>query len=198
MAKVKVSQATIDKIKAMGMTKALKGASKASPEMKEALTRMYGARRVSAAGGSSKPAAKSADAARAAAMKPKGATYKSADAARSAAMKADAARNKPAVRVPSKAGFGAYNMPNKPGARGKAETMPNKPGTQGKIVNMPNKPTRKPATNPAAKAVVSILSGQGLRGNNSKTPSQVAATNAKRMGISVAEYNRRLAAAKKK
>ena len=31
----KVSQATIDKIKAMGMTKALKGASSANPEMKE-------------------------------------------------------------------------------------------------------------------------------------------------------------------
>ena len=207
MAKVKVSQATIDKIKAMGMTKALKGASKASPEMKEALTRMYGARRVSAAGGSSKPAAKSADAARAAAMKPKatgggkyvgsrfvpntpapkkpsasGVVYKSADAARAAAT-----NKKPATRIPSATGFGAYNMPNKPGARGKAETMPNKPGTKGKIVNMPN---RKPATNPAAKAVVSILSGQGLRANNGMTAAQVAAENKRRAAA--------VAAAKKK
>ena len=47
--KQKVSQATIDKIKKMGMTKALKKASGANPEMKEALTRMYGARRVAAA-----------------------------------------------------------------------------------------------------------------------------------------------------
>jgi hypothetical protein len=47
--KQKVSQATIDKIKKMGMTKALKGASNANPEMKEALKRMYGARRVAAA-----------------------------------------------------------------------------------------------------------------------------------------------------
>jgi hypothetical protein len=194
MAKVKVSQATIDKIKAMGMTKALKGASKASPEMKEALTRMYGARRVSAAGGSSKPAAKSADAARAAALKPKatsggkyvgsrlvpntpaptkpsasGVVYKSADAARAAAT-----NKKPSVRVPSAAGFGAYNMPNKPGAKGK-------------IVNMPN---RKPATNPAAKAVVSILSGQGLRANNGMTAAQVAAENKRRAAA--------VAAAKKK
>jgi|694.fasta_scaffold51712_5 hypothetical protein len=206
MAKVKVSQATIDKIKAMGMTKALKGASKASPEMREALTRMYGARRVSAAGGSSKPAAKSADAARAAAMKPKatggkyvgsrfvantpapkkpsasGVVYKSADAARAAAT-----NKKPSVRVPSATGFGAYNMPNKPGARGKAETMPNKPGAKGKIVNMPN---RKPATNPAAKAVVSILSGQGLRANNGMTAAQVAAENKRRAAA--------VAAAKKK
>ena len=48
-AKIKVSQATIDKIKKIGMTKALAGAKSANPEMKEALTRMYGARRVSAA-----------------------------------------------------------------------------------------------------------------------------------------------------
>ena len=195
MAKVKVSQATIDKIKAMGMTKALKGASKASPEMREALTRMYGARRVSAAGGSSKPAAKSADAARAAAMKPKatgggkyvgsrfvpntpapkkpsasGVVYKSADAARAAATKTSTTR------------MGANTV------------MAAKPTVKPSGVL----PKRKPATNPAAQAVVSILSGQGLRGNNSKTPAQVAAINAKRMGISVAEYNRRLAAAKKK
>ena len=86
MAKIKVSQATIDNIKKMGMTKALAGASKANPEMKEALTRMYGARRVLAAGGSSKPVATSADAARSGAMKKAApAKAKSADAARSAA-----------------------------------------------------------------------------------------------------------------
>lgn len=93
----KVSQATIDKIKAMGMTKALKGAANASPEMREGLKRLYGASRVAAAM-PSKPAAKSADAARSAATR--GAAYKTADAARSAASKpakpvaksADAAR----------------------------------------------------------------------------------------------------------
>ena len=81
----KVSQATIDKIKAMGMKKALAGAANASPEMREGLKRMYGAKRVSAAGGSSKPAARSADEARASASR--GTTYKSADAARAAARK---------------------------------------------------------------------------------------------------------------
>lgn len=190
----KVSQATIDKIKAMGMTKALKGAAGASPEMREALKRLYGAKRVAAAGGSSKPAAKSADAARAAATKPSssggryvgsrfvpntsapkkpsssGVVYKSADAARAAATKTSTTR------------MGANTV------------MAAKPTVKPSGVL----PKRKPATNPAAQAVVSILSGQGLRGNNSKTPAQVAATNAKRMGISVAEYNRRLAAAKKK
>ncbi len=45
----KVSQKTIDSIKSMGMTKALRGASTGSAEYKEALNRMYGAKRVSAA-----------------------------------------------------------------------------------------------------------------------------------------------------
>jgi len=45
----KVSQATIDKIKKMGMTKAINSAKSASPEMLEGIKRMYGARRVSAA-----------------------------------------------------------------------------------------------------------------------------------------------------
>jgi hypothetical protein len=189
----KVSQATINKIKAMGMTKALKGAANASPEMREGLKRLYGAKRVAAAGGSSKPAAKSADAARAAAMKPassggryvgsrfvpntsaatkpsaSSSVYKSADAARAAATKTSTNR------------MGANTVMAKPTVK-----------TSGAA------PKRKPATNPAAQAVVSILSGKGLRGNNSKTPAQVAAINAKRMGITVAEYNRRLAAAKKK
>ncbi len=47
--KIKVSQATIDKIKKMGMTAALKGASGASAEMQEGLRRMYGQRRLDAA-----------------------------------------------------------------------------------------------------------------------------------------------------
>lgn len=59
-AKIKVSQATIDKIKKIGMTKALAGAKSANPEMKEALTRMYGARRVSAASTPAKSAPRGA------------------------------------------------------------------------------------------------------------------------------------------
>ena len=54
--KIRVSQATIDKIKDMGMTAALKKSYGASPEMKEALTRMYGARRVSEATKAATPA----------------------------------------------------------------------------------------------------------------------------------------------
>jgi len=188
MAKIKVSQKTIDKIKEMGMTAALKKAPNASPEMKEALTRMYGARRVAAAGGKSTPAAKSADAARGASTKASAKpVYKSADAARSA--------------MPGKGPMASMGT-KMPGAR----------------------PVRTAATNPAAKAVVNILSGRGLKANDGMTAAQVAAenkrrasgvttpskpkpkatiesvaaTNAKRMGISVAEYNKRLAAAKKK
>jgi hypothetical protein len=59
-AKIKVSQSTIDSIKKMGMTKALAGAKSANPEMKEALTRMYGARRVSAAATPAKAAPRGA------------------------------------------------------------------------------------------------------------------------------------------
>jgi len=47
--KIKVSQATIDKIKKMGMTAALKSAPNASAEMTEGLRRMYGQRRLDAA-----------------------------------------------------------------------------------------------------------------------------------------------------
>ena len=46
---VKVSQATIDKIKKMGMTAELKSAPKANAEMTEGLRRMYGQRRLTAA-----------------------------------------------------------------------------------------------------------------------------------------------------
>lgn len=112
----KVSQATIDKIKAMGMTKALKGAANASPEMREGLKRLYGAKRVAAAGGSSARYS-SPDAARAGASKStssgggkyvgsrfvpntppakkptaSGVVYKSADAARAAATKTSGTR----------------------------------------------------------------------------------------------------------
>ena len=153
----KVSQATINKIKSMGMTKALAGAANASPEMREALKRMYGAKRVGAAGSSSKPAARSADEARASANK--GVVYKSADAAR---MGASTVMAKPATRtskVNPMAGAGRAG-----GVIGGASS--------------PKKTTTKPAT-------------------NSRFAS-VAATNAKRMGISVAEYNKRMAAAKKR
>ena len=54
MAKIKVSQKTIDQIKKMGMTKALGSASSnKSAEFQEGLRRMYGQRRLSKALGSS-------------------------------------------------------------------------------------------------------------------------------------------------
>ena len=161
----KVSQATIDKIKSMGMTKALAGAANASPEMREALKRMYGAKRVGAAGGSSKPAARSADEARSSASK--GVVYKSADAAR---MGASTVKAKPSTRtskVNPMAGAGRAG-----GVIGGAQNMPYKAGTKTTATNMPYKSGTKYAT--------------------------VAAINAKRMGITVAEYNKRMAAAKKR
>jgi hypothetical protein len=53
----KVSQATIDKIKSMGMSGALKSANSANPETREGIRRLYGARRYNKAIGTSKPAA---------------------------------------------------------------------------------------------------------------------------------------------
>lgn len=65
-----VSQATIDKIKKMGMTKALAKAGNtpkgARSEFIQGVNRMYGAKRVAAARAKAAPAAKSPDAARAA------------------------------------------------------------------------------------------------------------------------------------
>ena len=64
-----VSQATIKKIKTMGMTAALAKAGKtpkgANPEFIQGVNRMYGAKRVAAARAKNKPASKSPDAARA-------------------------------------------------------------------------------------------------------------------------------------
>lgn len=92
----KVSQATIDKIKQMGMTKALGGVKSTSgAEYKEALRRMYGQKRLDAALGKGGATYKSADAARAASM-PKTTTpkYKTADAARAAATSSIATKPK--------------------------------------------------------------------------------------------------------
>ena len=51
----KVSQGTIDKIKSMGMSAALKGASSANPEMREGIRRLYGATRYNKAVSSAAP-----------------------------------------------------------------------------------------------------------------------------------------------
>ena len=75
-----VSQATIDKIKKMGMTAALAKAGQTpkgqSAEFIQGVTRMYGAKRVAAARTKAAPAAKSADAARASYSKAKPAAAK--------------------------------------------------------------------------------------------------------------------------
>ena len=109
----KVSQGTIDKIKAMGMKKALAGAANASPEMREGLKRMYGSSRVPSM--ASKPAAKSADAARAAASKPAKPVYKSADAARAAATRPSkpVAKTADGARMDALRKSGGQNMPYK-------------------------------------------------------------------------------------
>lgn len=151
----KVSQATIDKIKAMGMTKALKGAANASPEMREGLKRLYGAKRVSAAM-PSKPAAKSADAARSSAMKPSKPVVRSADAARAAASKPA----KPVAKSADAARMGASTVMAKPAVKASVK----KSGT----------------TDPFARAVFGVA--KAIRGgsNQGMTAAQVAAENKRR------------------
>ena len=53
--KIKVSQAQIDAVKKLGMAGAIKSAGSMSPAMREAATRLYGAKRIGAAS-ASKPA----------------------------------------------------------------------------------------------------------------------------------------------
>ena len=204
----KVSQATINKIKSMGMAKALKSAGSASPEMREGIKRLYGASRFNAAVSStkpyaSKPAAKSADAARAAAMKPSssggkyvgsrfvpntsaankpsasGSAYKSADAARAAAVARGV--NTSARGGTAKQTLDAMKKPVvKPTTtRMGANTVMAKPT----VKTSGAAPKRKPATNPVAKAVVNVLSGKGLKANNGMTAAQVAAENKRRAAL---------------
>jgi len=97
-----VSQKTIDKIKSMGMTKALAKAGKtpkgADAEFIQGIRRMYGAKRLNAARSSFAKVAKSPDQARARnAAKVKPVVNKTADQARSRAMsstKASAPKSK--------------------------------------------------------------------------------------------------------
>lgn len=182
----KVSQATINKIKAMGMTKALKGAANASPEMREGLKRLYGAKRVAAAA-PSKPAAKSPDQARGAMKAPSKSVYKSADAARAAMpgmgpmVKVTAAKpvNKSQVTTDpfAKAVFSAGRAISNNGAG---------TSTRKAVAGKPS----------VGEKISAAFTGKGV--GNRTTAQSVAATNAKRMGISVAEYNKRLAAKKNK
>jgi hypothetical protein len=118
-----VSKSTIDSIKKAGMTASLKKAATSNDaSFVQGVKRMYGAERLAAAKKSAIVKSGSADAARGS-MKPSRPVAKSADAARAAATKTS---SKPMAK-PS--------------------------GTASK---------RKPATNPAAKAIVNILSGKGI------------------------------------
>jgi len=162
MAKIKVSQSTIDQIKKMGMDKALKSAPGASAEMKEGLRRMYGERRLAAAGGSTKAAAKS-----------------TAPSAISGKMKSSSTSNKPKSSAPSAISGKKVSTTSKK-APAKKENTTSNPFTalHNKLSPVGNK--KQKFKNPLS---------------NNNTYESVAAENAKRMGISVAEYNKRLGSA---
>lgn len=177
---IKVSQATIDKIKTMGMAKALKGASGANPEMKEALTRMYGAKRVAAStkdtpkststGGYPKPTAS------------KGTPMRPVVKSTPSKPKANTTSN-PITALHNK--LSPYGNKNQKYVSGIPAT-----GMAGR-----SKPGKPSVGEKISSTVGGVLKGKGLP--NKGTASSVAATNAKRMGISVADYNKRLNAKKK-
>jgi hypothetical protein len=197
MAKIKVSQATIDQIKKMGMDKALKSAANASPEMKEGLRRMYGEKRLAAAGGSTKAAAKS-----------------SAPGAISGKMKSSSTSNKPKSSAPSAiSGKKVATTSAKKATPAKKSNTTSNPVTAlhnklspygdktqkfkspvGEGLSTKKSVKGKPSV---GEQISGVFSGKTSLGPK-RTSESVAATMSKRMGISVAEYNRRLAAATKK
>ena len=195
MAKIKVSQATIDNIKKMGMDKALKAAAagKANAEMREGLKRMYGQKRLDAAESSTKPfnvrPISSADAARAKASKATAAkpAAKSADSARSGATKKAApAKTAPAAKKTSTTSnpfTGAFNALSPYGNKEQKFKSPTGKGLATRKA-VPGKPS-------IGEKISNTLSGKST-GGSKKTTASVASENAKRMGISVAEYNKRL------
>jgi hypothetical protein len=189
MAKIKVSQSTIDQIKKMGMDKALKSAANASPEMKEGLRRMYGEKRLAAAGGSTKAAAKS-----------------SAPGAISGKMKSSATSNKPKNSAPSAISGKKVSTTSKKSTPAKKSSTTSNPLTGAfnklspygdktqKFVNPFDKIQEKIGANSPADNAARKAKGSAPKKNKL---AEVSATNAKRMGITVAEYNRRLNAKKK-
>ena len=134
----KVSQATIDKIKKMGMSAALKGASGASAEMQEGLRRMYGANRVKAAMASNKPS-------RAVMARPGSAPKSNAPSAISGKSKSTTSR---AASVKS-AAAGA-------GVRGGGKYMGSGNPTLPSLA--------KPKAKPVSKSTKSAAKGAGVRG----------------------------------
>ena len=196
MAKIKVSQSTIDQIKKMGMQKALKSAANASPEMKEGLRRMYGEKRLAAAGGATKAAVKS-----------------TAPGAISGKMKSSATSSKSKSSAPSAISGKKVSTTSKKATSAKKENTTSNPltGAFNKLSPYGDKTQKfkSPigeglATKKSVKGKPSI--GEQISGvftgktkiGPKPTSQSVAATNAKRMGITVAEYNRRLNAAKNK
>jgi hypothetical protein len=105
---IKVSQATIDKIKKMGMTAALKSAPKANAEMTEGIRRMYGQRRLTAATAKAKPAAVKPTDSRFSGVKK--AAPKPTDSRFSGVKKATTAKKAVAPAQKQKPRFGGFSM----------------------------------------------------------------------------------------
>ena len=166
--KIKVSQATIDKIKKMGMTAALKGAPKASAEMQEGLRRMYGQRRLDAASKVttvSKPS-------RAVLARPGSTPKSSAPGAISGKAPVKMTKSNAPSAVSGKKVSTSSSKP-------KANGLPGV--TRSTSSSKTNTPWKNRGTDPVSRAVFgaarAITSGQGAQG---MTAAQVAAENKRR------------------
>ena len=196
----KVSQSTINDIKKMGMTKALALAGKngktsggMAREFQEGVRRMYGAKRLEAAKTKYKPAAKSADAARAGAMakKPGSVVYKSADAARAAANKS---ATKPAPKPTAKNNTKSNLVK---GTLGAAAAVGLLAATKGKGMGVAAK------LSPAVGKLASSTAGKAIFGTGEKLTNKALSTSgrvtAKAKGsVSQSQYEAMQAAAKAK
>ncbi len=179
----KVSQATIDKIKKMGMSAALKSAPKANAEMTEALRRMYGQKRVDAATKASKPA-------RAVMTRTSTASKSNAPSAISG-KKVSSSAPKPTVKKTGTTSNPVTALHNKLSPYGNKSQKFKSPTGAG--LSTKKSVAGKPSI---GEQISGVFTGKTKIGSN-PTYTSVAATNAKRMGISVAEYNRRLNSGKK-
>jgi len=190
---IKVSQATIDKIKKMGMTAALKSAPKANAEMTEALRRMYGQRRLDAAKGpvNRKPNASSAISntlKRSAPSAISGRTpvkKSSAPGAVSGKMPVKVTKSNAPSAVSGKKVSTSSSKP-----KAKANGLPGV--TRSTSSSKTNTPWKNRGTDPVSRAVFgaarAITSGQGAQG---MTAAQVAAENKRRAAaVAAAKKNK--------
>lgn len=175
---IKVSQATIDKIKKMGMTAALKSAPKANAEMTEGLRRMYGQKRLDAATGGP-------------AKQPRQGTYSTGKQPRQGTSGVSLTRTP--TRRGATSGPMSANTPARRNAVTSGPISANKPA----ISSAKPKATNKPAARPSAAQIKAGESraGGAYKYKPSTTPAKPVKTAAQKAKEAAATAARRKAAA---